>query len=811
MTIISTTAHDAISATLSSDRESLWLRITLRDETVLDQIRLGLTIDGATLSGNVTVAGVDERHVIESWTARSGKAVGERHVDHVETTVRLIDNPTGRGWSVVVRAAHDGVAFRYVLPSDAAELGQELTSIRVSPSDRAWLLNYQTWYETPRFGADIDALVEGDYGFPLLLAVGGVHALVTESAIDGRFAGAHPVFADSRFGFVTADPTLDIPGGAATPWRVFIIGDLDAVVASTLVDDLAPAAAPELAAAEWIRPGRAAWSWWSSQYSGAYLDHQKRFADYAADRGWEHVLVDCGWDETWMPELVAHASRRGVQVHVWSAWSDLDGPVALEKLALWRSWGVAGIKVDFMESESRERYRWYDAVIAESARVGLMVNFHGSVIPRGWAKTFPHIIGYEGIRGAEYYVFYGEPLSAAHNVIQPFTRNVVGAMDYTPVTFSAPQRETSDAHELGMSIAFESGITHFADDVDEYARRPLAEGFLAEVAPLWDETRLLGGTPDTEAIVARRSGDRWFIGCIATGDPRRVTVDLSPLGLGDANQLVIVDSEDGLALAPESTRAGNILTIELVRNGGFVALFAPAGTPLRRAAARARVDSPVIEPAVQVITAGESATLTVSSGAAVRVPSGWQAVGGDGSWTITAPRDLQPGGLGVITAEFGGAVPVVAHARLVSRIAAGVTRVSSLPFISCSNEVGPVERDMANGGGDPRDGAPMSIAGVRFEHGLGVSAPSHVELHLAGGANRLTGSVGVDDETASASGTARLVADGVELRRFELSNHSLPIDVDVTGVTSLRLEVLAGDGAETHVDWAHLELHSSGA
>ena len=113
-----------------------------------------------------------------------------------------------------------------------------------------------------------------------------------------------------------------------------------------------------------MRPGRAAWSWWSDFYSGAQLEQQKHFVDVAAELGWEHLLIDCGWEETWVPEIVAYASLRGIQVHLWTVWHDLDGPEKLARLALWRSWGVAGIKVDFMESESKDRYRWYDSVLA---------------------------------------------------------------------------------------------------------------------------------------------------------------------------------------------------------------------------------------------------------------------------------------------------------------------------------------------------------------------------------------------------------------------------------------------------------------
>jgi hypothetical protein len=168
---------------------------------------------------------------------------------------------------------------------------------------------------------------------------------------------------------------------------------------------------------------------------------------------------------------------------------------------------------------------------------------------------------------------------------------------------------------------------------------------------------------------------------------------------------------------------------------------------------------------------------------------------------------MTPGSLGVVTAEFPGEVPVVAHARLVSEVGPGMTKVSSLPFLSCSNAVGPVERDLANGGGDPRDGAALSIAGRRFDHGLGVSAPSHVELHLGGAVARISGFVGIDDETPTASGTARVVADGIERGRFALSNIAEAVDLDVSGVTTLRLEVLESGGAEAHIDWAQVELH----
>jgi hypothetical protein len=374
---------------------------------------------------------------------------------------------------------------------------------------------------------------------------------------------------------------LDTPGGTLLPWRVLVVGGFDTVVASNLVDELAPAADPGLAAAPWIRPGRAAWSWWSAPYSPSDPGAQRRFIDFAAAHAWEYVLIDAGWEDAWAPDVIDYARSRGVGVFLWSHWEELPASAVSEaKLALWKSWGAAGVKVDFMESESRERYRWYDWILAETARLELMVNFHGSVIPRGWARTFPHVMSYEGIRGAEYYIMAMPSPTAAHNVIQPFTRNVAGSMDYTPVTFGprARDRETSDAHELALAIAFESGVTHFADDVGEYDARPIVAAVLDALPTAWDETRLLSGTPDTEAVVARRSGSDWFVGCIAVGEPRTITVHPGQLIAGDYEVWIVEDaaSDTGVVETRRRADADEPIAIDIRSNGGFVAVLRPA-------------------------------------------------------------------------------------------------------------------------------------------------------------------------------------------------------------------------------------------
>lgn len=771
------------------------------------RIDLGIRVDDRELGTGARITGVTSRTVRESYTAHLGKATGEHPYEHDEHTLTLRTDDVD--WAVVLRLADDGVAFRYLLPETASVLGAESTRVTTAASARAWVLEYQTWYETPRFGSDLGELAPGDYGFPVLLRVSGDrHLLLTESDIDGRSSGAHARFDGSGFVIDTADETTEVEAGHHTPWRVLIVGSLAQIIPSQLVDELAP---PASADAVLPRPGRGAWSWWSSQYSGAYLEVQKRFTDFAVEQGWEHVLVDCGWDAAWVPELVAYASTRGVQVHLWSSWSDLDGPEALKKLALWRSWGVAGIKVDFMESEARERYRWYDAIIAESARVGLTVNFHGSVIPRGWNRTYPHVVSYEAVRGAEYYVFYGNPLTASHNVILPFTRNVIGSMDYTPVAFSAPGRETTDGHELALGVVYESGITHFADDPDRYRERPDAAAMLAALPATWDEVRLLDGGPDSHVLLARRSGENWFVGALSSrGEASELTIDVAALVGGAGDVWVVGDAADG-ALAATTHTGVTEVTVPVAVRGGFAAIVVPAGASMPTARIRPELAAPRVE--TPVVTFDGTQAEIVANAGSIRCAPGWSADEVAAHRWIVRPDDTPtPGAIAVFSIEAPGhdGVPVVAHARVVVPFTTGEHRVSTLPFLAARNEVGPVERDLANGGGDPRDGEALTVLGTVHADGLGVSQSSEVDIALAASATRLIGALAIDDETPDAAATAIVRVDDTEVLRREVRGGSEPqlFEIDLGGASVFTLATEPLGDTEAHVDWLAVRIQA---
>ena len=216
-----------------------------------------------------------------------------------------------------------------------------------------------------------------------------------------------------------------------------------------------------------------------------------------------------------------------MSVWLWSRYSELRTRAErAAKLSRWRRWGVAGVKIDFLLCDCQQRMRWLDDVLARTARLRLMVNFHGTTMPRGIERTWPHVLTVEAVQGGEFYNGYTRlgipdsvrPHEPSSLVTLPFTRNVVGSMDFTPVLFSSTNRLTSEGFELGTAVVYESGLQHWADGIAGYRARPAAERVLERVPVAWDETRLLAGRPGREAVLARRRGREWWIGAIsATG------------------------------------------------------------------------------------------------------------------------------------------------------------------------------------------------------------------------------------------------------------------------------------------------------
>ncbi|HRV07781.1 MAG TPA: glycoside hydrolase family 97 catalytic domain-containing protein [Acidobacteriota bacterium] len=518
---------------------------------------------------------------------------------------------------LVLRVFDDGVAFRYVFPEkDTSQhvVQQELTGFKIPEGSVGYLLpfdppgQYTPAYEAyfrPEVPVGTPAPTPSGWGFPALFRIAGQAGwvLLTEADLDSSYCGSRLASeapgglyrlrfpdAEEGQGVGEVEPRHSLPW--QTPWRVIVVGSHPGVIVeSTLVTDLSrPGTVQETG---WIRPGRVAWSWWSDQESPKLFERQLPFIDLASEMGWEFVLVDANWDEMGegaVEKLVEYGRGKGVGILLWynsggphnvvteKPRDRMYDPTVREKEMSWlERVGVKGIKVDFFQSDKQAIVRLYEDILQDAARHRLMVNFHGCTLPRGWTRTYPHLMSMEAVRGAESYIFDPEYPEKApwHNAVLPFTRNAVGPMDYTPVTFSDNRYPhlTSLGHELALSVVFESGWIHLADSAASYRSQPVeVREFLSSLPAAWDETRYLAGFPGESIVLARRRGDRWFVAGINGGnDAASMEIDLGSLGLGGKQGILITDTEDArLAARGVAVPQDGTLRIELKPRGGFV-------------------------------------------------------------------------------------------------------------------------------------------------------------------------------------------------------------------------------------------------
>lgn len=374
------------------------------------------------------------------------------------------------------------------------------------------------------------------WGYPALLEVRGqraedkepVYALITEANIE-RGQSASYLMNDGEWFRVTPAEMQTVM--TQTPWRVVIIGSLKDVVQSTLVTDVSDPC--QLTDTNWIHPGVVSWIYWAYNHGSNDYDIIRKYVDMAATLHLPYVLIDAEWDEMkngkTIEDAINYAKSKGVKPLIWYnssiGWVDgapgpkfrLNKPEDREREFSWcEQIGVAGVKIDFFSGDNQKNMDYCIDLLESAARHHLLVNFHGATIPRGWQRTWPNLMTTEGVYGAEWYnnVPTFTDKAACHNATLPFTRNVIGPMDYTPCTFSDSQHPhiTTNAHELALTVLFESGLQHLADKPESYLSQPdQVQQFLSALPSVWDETRLIDGYPGRFVILARRSGHRWYV------------------------------------------------------------------------------------------------------------------------------------------------------------------------------------------------------------------------------------------------------------------------------------------------------------
>ena len=595
--------------------------------TVIEKSALGIDIAEDDLR-LLSVENVKTENVKGSYNNVSGK---HSKVDYNcnQTTITL------KGWTfeydLIVRSYDDGYAFRYNVRKCDGTSGtmiwnEEKTEFAIPEGSTIWAQPYAAInsngnffaYENEFQNLRPNELTDTYLSMPMLYKVKGtqVYSLITESDLIG--SGFYGTFLKEHedkegtgilqtvptpAGYMTDDNKIGYP--FESPWRVGIVGDLKTVQESELVekvfDDVQPwrpddydtlsAEEKKTYDYEWVEPGVAAWNWLiylNISGQGDYAMH-RRYVNLAQEMGWKYVLVDGGWNDglqvNQFKQFVKEANDKGVKILVWChSFNDfaLGNVVSLgQRLDLWKSWGVSGIKIDFFDGQSTDYPKfygedtgtidWYEKIYQECAKREMLVNCHGANKPTGERRIYPNVINREAIKGNELSV------SAADTVNELFIRRVVGPSDFTPVVHPLSTGLTM-AHQMALAVLFESGTPSMADFEYVYEDTFIKE-FYKHVPSLCDETLFLGGEPDRYYVGAVRSGDEWLVAGANSIVPNSAKVSFSFLEEGVTyNAEIFTNHETDYKKVERRTAKitkDDIEFFDMIKNGGFVVRLTP--------------------------------------------------------------------------------------------------------------------------------------------------------------------------------------------------------------------------------------------
>ena len=596
--------------------------VAYQGKPVVSRSNLGLAVEGGPLLGSsLQITSASRASEDETYEVPHGRSNPVRN-HYNSLRVELSESGLqGRKLIMEARAYNDGVAFRYTVPAQpnitdplGFRLHGETTEFRIAKDSIAYPLylngfhsSYEDEYSREAIsGIAADRLI----AMPLLVELGGVgYVAITEAHLD-EYAGAYlrPAGGGALRVALSSDggPLVEHGLPHSSPWRVLMVApEVGRLIESNIVINLNPPSA--IADTSWIKPGKSVWDWWfgkvqTSEGFEAGMDTRtfKYLIDFAAEAGFEYALVDDGWTErqnilTQKPgvdvqEIINYGKSKGVGVWLWLHVTGVDRHME-EAFPLYEKWGVAGLKIDFMDSDDQWMVNWYHRVIKLAAKHHLMVNFHGAYKPTGLRRTYPNLMTREGVMGLEY-TKWSRRVDPEHNVMLPFTRMLPGPLDYTPGGFGNVTRDQfaprfddplvlgTRAHQLSLFVIFESPFLCAADNPSAY--RGVSEfQFIKDVPATWDETRVINAAVGDYITIARRKGNEWFVGSATDWTGRDLTIPLDFLGEGAYTAEIYSDASEAdtkptqVSIAKQAVNKETVLKARLASGGGHAIRITP--------------------------------------------------------------------------------------------------------------------------------------------------------------------------------------------------------------------------------------------
>ena len=609
-----------VNVTLS---DRIYYDVESHNETLLKQSVIGMQLRDKTLGANPVLKKKSVRNVNETVTP-----LFPLKFSQVENNYTLLTLDMKGGYAVEFRVYNDGVAFRMTTSlKDKIEVMQENTVFQLAddcdlvlqqPSrfktgceEEYTIVKSSEWMKEDKM-SELPVLIMGKnqkillsefdlVSYPgLFLKGNGDNSL---SAIQPKNPLEYEDDGDRKQRILKEADYIAMTDGTRTfPWRYMLITQEDGRLAENTMP-MRLAQKCQLDDTSWIKPGQTCWDWLNGMpygpdvtfKAGINLDTYKYFVDFASRNGIKYIIMDEGWaldtrdpyttnPEVNLPELIRYAKSKDVGIFVWLPWLTVEHHMDLfEKF---EEWGIVGTKIDFMDRQDQWMIDYYDRVAKEAAEHHIMVDFHGAFHPSGLEYRYPNVLTYEGVRGME---FNGD-CTPANSIWIPFIRGAVGPMDYTPGPMICYQPEYhhgnrpyctgvgTKAYHLAAFVLLESHLQMLMDNPCRYDSWPDCRDFITSVPVNWDETRVLAAEAGEYIVMAKRRGDKWFIGGITNDNQREIDVTLDFLPEGQQMQMTsFVDGVNADVMAMDyrmeqtSVDKNTKLHIKMVRNGGFAA------------------------------------------------------------------------------------------------------------------------------------------------------------------------------------------------------------------------------------------------
>ena len=572
-----------------NENGTLYYSVQSHGIKAIERSLMGMEID-STLDFNSGLRFVNSTQSLidETYHLPTGKTSVYRN--KANEMVFVFKNRYNQILKVICRTYDDGIAFRYVIERQGEiSIKKENTRFCLPQNTLCWMMNYLPNYENFYPKRLLDTIGTKPLSYPALMRVKDkLWMLITEASVyDQPATHIRKTGKGNELAVELPEEKYTVNSKWKSPWRTIILGDrLAMIVESVMVENLNPPSSVN--DFSWIEPGPAVFPWWGNYLANSYIDTLKRYVDLAAEMHWKWIEFDVSlvgsplrtsklWETTpWLSEFTAYAKSKGINVYGWDEINVLKTQEGRDHVfGRYIDLGIRGIKMDYIDSDKQFAMRFRCDAMSDALSRKMMVSFHGETMPHGQRRTFPNVMTLEGVRGAEYYTFRTKGPTPEHNCTLPFTRNVVGPMDYTPVTFTIrPEnpRKTTYAHELALAIIFESGWMVMADRPDAYFKSPAKE-FLQKLETAWDETRFIEGYPGEYACLARRKGNKWFIAGINAGKERKIEIQLNFISKGD-HDIKIYEDKPGeemtnLLIRNETVNPEKTLSVTMMVNGGF--------------------------------------------------------------------------------------------------------------------------------------------------------------------------------------------------------------------------------------------------